>query len=134
LSVTAAVAVERRSVSLLPYLDLLLVVLLAVPVLAAGAPALGYSVGGAAWILVRLVSVVADKRLEEIGDVRRRLGLSVAFGMLRVWVLAGAIIAVGVAGARADGLTAALVIFAAFSLCFGISAIAHVTRKRRLAS
>ena len=50
--------------------------------------------------------------------------------MARVWVLAGTIVALGLAASRADGLTAALVIFGAFSVFFAGSAIAHVTRKR----
>jgi hypothetical protein len=125
--------VEPRSVSLLAYLDVVLVLIVALPVLAAGAPALGYTLGGATWILARVVSVVAERRLEDIADLRRRLGLAVAYKMLRVWVLAGAIIAAGVAGTRADGLAAALVIFGAFSVYFAGSAIAHVTRKRRTA-
>jgi hypothetical protein len=50
--------------------------------------------------------------------------------MLRVWVLACTILAVGVASSRPDGLTAALVIFGGFSVHFASSAIAHVTQKR----
>jgi hypothetical protein len=126
--------VERRSVSLLPYLDVVLVLIVAIPALALGAPALGYAVGGAAWILLRLASVALDRRLEDVHDLRRRLGLAVAYKMLRVWLLACAIIVVGVAGARADGLTAALVIFGAFSIAFAGSAIAHMTRKREMTS
>jgi hypothetical protein len=130
LSVSAAVAVERRSVSLLPFLDIVLVLVLAVPVLAAGAPVLGYTVGGAAWIVVRLVSLVIDRRLEDVADVHRRLALGVAFGMLRVTLLAAAIITVGLAGARADGLTAALVIFGAFSMFFAGLAISRISSAR----
>lgn len=116
--------------SLTSYLDIVLVVVVAVPALALGAPALGYVVGGAAWLLVRAISVFADRRLEDVDDIRRRLGLAVGYKMLRVWALAAAIITAGVAGSRADGLTAALVIFGAFSTFFACSAIAHVTRKR----
>jgi hypothetical protein len=130
LSVSASATFERGSVSLTSYLDIVAVVVVAIPALALGAPELGYVVGGAAWLLVRAASVFADRRLEDVDDVRRRLGLAVGYKMLRVWALAGAIIAAGIAGSRADGLTAALVIFGAFSLFFACSAIAHVTRKR----
>jgi hypothetical protein len=122
--------VQRSSVSLLTYVDVVLVLIVAIPALALGAPVLGYAVGGAAWILLRVASVACDRRLEDVHDLRRRLGLAVAFKMLRVWLLACAIIVVGVAGARADGLTAALVVFGAFSTAFAGAAIAHVTRKR----
>ncbi len=113
-----------------PYIDLLLVAILAIPVLALGAPALGYLVGGAAWILVRVASIVAERRLADEQDVRRRIGLGVFYGMVRVWLLAGTIVALGIAASRPDGLTAALTIFGAFSVYFAGSAIAHVTRKR----
>jgi hypothetical protein len=126
----SATATFQRGPSALLYLDVALVLILAVPVLAAGAPVLGYAVGGAAWILARLASLVVDRRIAEIADMRRMLGLGVAYKMLRVWMLAIAIIVAGVAGAREDGLTAALVIFGGFSVHFASSAIAHVTQKR----
>ena len=114
----------------LTYLDIVLVLVVAIPALAAGAPELGYAVGAAAWILQRIASVEVDRRLASVGELRRRLGLGVASSMLRVWLLAVTIMVVGVAAERADGLTAALVIFGAFSVQFALSAIAHVTQKR----
>jgi hypothetical protein len=118
----------------LTYLDIVLVLVVGIPALALGAPTLGYTVGAAAWILQRIASVGLDRRLENVTELRRRLGLGVASSMLRVWLLAVTIMVVGVAGSRADGLTAALVIFGAFSLQFARSAIAHVTRDRRAGS
>jgi hypothetical protein len=115
----------------LVYLDIVLVLIVAVPALALGAPTLGYAVGGAAWILQRVASVRLERRLAEVSDLRRRLGLGVASSMLRVWLLAVTIILVGVMGTRADGLTAALVIFGAFSLYFVRSAFAHMAQSRR---
>ncbi len=130
LSVSAAAGMQRGSVAL-TYLDVVLVLLVAVPALALGAPALGYTVGAAAWILQRGASVLVDRRLEQVTELRRRLGLGVTSSMLRVWLLAVTIIVVGVAGERADGLTAALVIFTAFSVYFVHSAIEHASRKRQ---
>ncbi|HUR85168.1 MAG TPA: hypothetical protein VMY78_07475 [Solirubrobacteraceae bacterium] len=118
----------------LTYLDVVLVLLVAFPALAMGAPVLGYTVGAAAWILQRLASVAVDRRLAQVTELRRRLGLGVASSLLRVWLLAVTIIVVGIAGARADGLTAALVIFAAFSVYFAGSAIEHAKRKREASS
>ena len=70
---------------------------------------------------------LVERRLAGDEDLRRRIGLGVFYGMARVWVLAGTIIVLGLAASRADGLTAALVIFGAFSMFFAGSAIAHVT-------
>lgn len=129
MSVSAPAMVERTSVSL-RYLDIVLVVLVAIPALALGAPALGYAVGAGAWIVQRLVAVALDKRLATMRDQRRRLGIGLASSMGRVWMLAVAIMVVGVTATRADGLTAALVIFAAFSFTFARTAFAHVTNTR----
>ena len=112
------------------YLDVVLVLIAAVPALSLGAPVLGYVVGAVAWILQRIVSVAVDRRLENERDLRRRLGLGVTSSMLRVWVLGCTILVVGVAGSRPDGLTAALVVFGAFSIYFVISAVTHRQRKR----
>jgi hypothetical protein len=115
----------------LTYVDIVLVLVVAALALALGAPALGVTVGVGAWMLVRGGAMLADKRIAEIADVRRRLGYGVALGFVRVWVLAAAIILAGVASSRADGLTAALVIFGAFSVFFACSAIAHIAGKKR---
>jgi hypothetical protein len=132
-SVGAPSSAQRRPLSL-AYLDVVVVVIAAVPALSLGAPVLGYVVGAVAWILQRAVSVVTDSRLANVADLRRRLGLGVASSMLRVWVLACTILAVGVASSRPDGLTAALVIFGAFSIYFAGSAFAHVTRDKEQAT
>jgi Flp pilus assembly protein TadB len=79
---------------------------------------------------VRAASLVADRRIADVDDPRRQLGLGVALRMLRVWVLACAIIALGLASGRADALAAALVIFGAFSVYFVVSAVMHRQRKR----
>jgi hypothetical protein len=102
------------------YSDVLLVLIVAAPALAAGAPALGYTVGGAAWIVGRIVSAAAERRIAGITDIRRRLGFGVA----------SAIIVVGLAGTRADGLTAALVIFGAFTAYFVRAAFGHWAQRR----
>ena len=128
-SVGAPASAGRRALSL-AYLDVVVVLIAAVPALTLGAPVLGYVVGAVAWIVQRAVSVATDSRLANVADLRRRLGLGVASSMLRVWLLACAILAVGVAGSRPDGLTAALVIFGAFSIYFAGSALAHVARDR----
>ena len=116
--------------SLTSYLDVVLVLIGAAVALALGAPTLGIAVGAVAWVVVRGASLVADRRIADVDDPRRQLGLGVALRMLRVWVLACAIIAVGVASDRADALAAALLIFGAFSVYFVVSAVAHRQRKR----
>jgi hypothetical protein len=117
-------------VSLTSYLDIVLVLVAAACALALGAPVVGVAGGTVAWVVVRAASLVADRRIADIADARRQLGLGVTLRMVRVWVLACAIIAVGVTSGRADALATALVIFGAFSFHFVVSAVAHRQRKR----
>jgi hypothetical protein len=128
-SISAPATFERRSLSL-TYLDIVLVVLVGIPAVALGVPELGYAVGAGAWIVQRLSAVALEKRIATLSDQRRRLGISLASSMGRVWLMAAAIMVVGVTATRADGLTAALVIFAAFSFTFARTAFAHVTKTR----
>lgn len=103
----------------LRYLDVVLVAAAAGPAIALGAPAFGYLVGGAAWILTRIISV-ADRRLirKATANERKQLTFILFEPFIRIWLLAGAIVLAGAAGGRADGLTAALTIFAAYSIAF----------------
>jgi hypothetical protein len=96
----------------LRYLDVVLVVIAAVPALALGAPAVGYCIGAGAWFLQRIVAVVDRRWINRVTDPRRQLGANLFEGFGRTWLLAIGIIIAGLI-ARADGLTAALVIIGA---------------------
>jgi len=99
-------------------LDVVLVLVLAAPAIALFAPGFGYAVGAGAWVAQRLLQH-ADRRL--IGRIREpRFGVNLVEAFVRIWLLAGAIVLAGVAGGRPDGLTAALVIFGAYSIAFAI--------------
>lgn len=123
-----------RSRGALLYPDVILVVLAAAPVIALGAPALGYAVGGIAWIVQRFAADAIERKLTGITEVKSRLGWGVASSMGRVWCLACAIILAAVLGEREDGLTAALVIFAAFTVYFCGTTFAHIKHRRGSAS
>ena len=127
---SAASATNERGSVALQYLDVVLVLIVAVVLLATDVPKTGLVVGAAAWIVLRVAQVAADKQLANVHDLRRRLGLGVAFSLLRVWLLAGAIIVCGLAVSRANGLTAALVIFGAFSVNFVRNAATHIGKAR----
>jgi hypothetical protein len=118
LAVGAKAVPDARHMNVLRYSDVVVVVVAAIPALILGAPALGYILGGAVWILARLLEANDGRLLARFEDPVRRLGVKsfAAFG--RIWLLAGAIVIAAVAGGRKDGLTAALVIFAAYSLAF----------------
>jgi hypothetical protein len=107
----------RMSASL-QYLDVALVLVAAPVAIALGAPVFGCLVGAIGWLVQRILAG-ADKRwVGRAAEPRTRLGLSLFEAFGRIWLLAGAIILAGVAGGHPDGLTAALVIFAAYSVAF----------------
>lgn len=100
------------------YLDVALVVVAAAPAIALGAPTFGYLVGAGAWILTRLIQLGDRRLLGRVSDSVRRAGANLFEAFGRIWILAGGIILAGVAGHRADGLAAAVVIFAAYTIAF----------------
>ena len=105
--------------AVLRYLDVVLVAIGAIPAIALGAPAFGYAVGGGAWILQRIIAAT-DRRLvsKATTSEQKQLAFNLFERFGRIWLLAGGIVVAGVAGQRADGLTAALVIFGAYSIAF----------------
>jgi hypothetical protein len=100
------------------WLDVILVVLAAPFVLLAGLPVLGYAVGAAAWIVNRVAGAQVERLARARPDVRTAVGLNLAALIARAWLVGLTILAVGLAGEREDGLTAAVLLLAAFTLYF----------------
>jgi hypothetical protein len=100
------------------WLDVILVVLAAPFVVLAGLPVLGYAVGAVAWILNRLLGAWVERYARSRDDVRQAVGLNLAALLARAWLVGLTILAVGLAGEREDGLMAAVLLLAAFTLYF----------------
>ena len=100
------------------------------PALALGAPVLGYVVGAGGWILQRVIAETDRRWIRKVAEPRKQLGVSLFEAFGRIWLLAGVIIVAGVVGGREDGLTAALVIFGAYSVAFAIKVITGPPRRR----
>jgi hypothetical protein len=98
------------------WLDVILVVLAAPFVVLTGLPVLGYVVGAAAWIVNRVIGAFVERRARATDDVRKAVGLNLGALIARSWLVGLTILAVGLAGDREDGLTAALLVLAAFTL------------------
>jgi hypothetical protein len=109
-----------RTNPLLANLDLILLVPGVVLALALGAPAFGVLVGAGAWLLQRVVAVADRRAIVRAAEPGSRLGLNFIDAFARIWLLAGGIIVAGVAGSRHDGLAAALVILAGYSVAFAV--------------
>jgi len=114
---------ERGAPAAARYLDVILVALAAPVVIALGGPLLGYLVGAFAWIVQRVLAGLDRGFIRRASEPRTQLGLHLFEAFGRIWLLAGAIIVAGLAGGRADGLTAALTIFGAYSVAFAVKVI-----------
>jgi hypothetical protein len=113
--------------ALLRYIDVVLV-LAALPLVAlADLPLLGYAVGAGAWIAQRAGGALLERQARRTTDPRRLIGLNLAGSLGRAWLVGGAILAVGLAGEREDGLMAAVLVAVAFTVYFGTSLLIHVT-------
>jgi hypothetical protein len=111
-------------VFLLRYLDVCLVLATAPFVLIGGMPLLGYLVGAAAWILTRTGSSWLQARAGRTSDAKLRAGLLIAGLMGRVWLVALAVIVARYAGSKDDGIMAAALVLAAFTVYFVMSFVA----------
>jgi hypothetical protein len=100
----------------LRYLDVLLVVLAAPFVALTGLPVLGYVVGAGAWIIQRLVGGAVEARAKSAKDIRTAVGLGLGASLARAWFVGLAILAVGLTAEREDGLMAAVLVLAAYTV------------------
>jgi hypothetical protein len=112
------------------YLDVVLVVAAAPFVLLTGLPALGYLVGAAAWIATRVAALAVERRAAASDNPKTVAGLTLFTGLGRAWLLGLTILVVGLAGEREDGLTAAILIAAAFTV-YLITGIATRPQRRK---
>lgn len=113
----------RRSDPLLVlrYLDVIVVVLAAPFIVLTGLPVLGYVVGAVAWIAQRAIATVIEERMRRQSDIRAQVGLGLGASLGRAWLVGLTILAVGLAGTRADGLTAAVLVLVAYTVNLVIS-------------
>jgi hypothetical protein len=90
----------------------LVVLAFALPVfLAFDFPMLGYAVAAGAWLVQWAIEQLAERRIAASlasGNRRRALGVRAATMLARVWLVAMAILLVGLLGEREDGLAAAV--------------------------
>lgn len=103
----------------LKFVDVGLVIATAPFVALAGLPGLGYALGATAWIVTRFGTEWLERRAGD--DVRARIGWHVAGMMARVWIVVCAVVAARVAGGRDDGIMAAALVLAAFTVYFATS-------------
>jgi hypothetical protein len=103
------------SVRLMRNVDVVVFPLALVLFLVAGWPIAGWLTGLGAWVVQRLINELAVYKAERAEDVRTRVGLLAGSMILRGWVVAGIIVAVGLGNSEA-GLSSAVLFLAVFTL------------------
>jgi hypothetical protein len=103
------------------YLDVVLVIASAPFILLAGMPRLGYLVGAGGWIVIRFGVEYVKRRAWNATDTRTRAILHTTAILGRVWLVALVVLAARFGGHTKDGITAALVVLAAFTVELAIS-------------
>lgn len=93
-----------------------------------GLSLLGYAVAAAVWLAQRGIQALAGRRAgEELahGNRQRAMGTVAATTLGRVWLMATAVLIVGIAE-REAGLTAALLLLTLFTVSFAAQGIAYL--------
>ena len=103
------------SVKVLRNVDVPILALALVLFLVAGWPIAGWLTGAGAWVVQRLINEFAVRKSNSAEDVRARVGWLAGSMILRGWVVAGIIVAVGLNDSDA-GLGAAVLFLAVFTL------------------
>ena len=95
----------------------LVVLVVALPIFfAAGIPIAGWITGTGLYLGQRLVRALLSRKAEQADDPRTTVGLLAGSMIARGWIVAGAILAVGLTTDSATGLSAAVLFLAAFTM------------------
>src|SRR5580698_7422918 len=109
--------------TLLRYLDVVVVIASAPFVLLAGGPRFGYALGAGGWIVIRFAAELVKRRAWSARDVRSRSLLHLGAILGRVWLIAAVILLARFAGSNRDGIAAAIVVLIAFTIEFMVSVV-----------
>jgi uncharacterized membrane protein YkgB len=91
-------------------------------------PLLGYAVAAAVWLLQRGIQVLAQRRMKQelaAGNRQKAMGFVAGSTLGRVWLMATAVLLVGIAE-REAGLAAAILLLALFTISFAAQGLSHL--------
>lgn len=112
----------------LKYADLVLLATALAVFLLGGLPMLGYAVAAVVWLLQRGIQMLAAKRAQaemSAGNRQKAMGVIAATTLGRVWLMATAVLLVGLAE-REAGLAAAVLVLVLFTVSFAAQGLAHL--------
>lgn len=110
------------------YADLLVLAAALAVFLVAGLPMLGFAVGAAAWLLQRGIQMFTARRVKgelQSGNRQKAMGIVAMTTLGRVWLLATAVLLVGLAE-REAGLAGAVLVLVLFTVSFAAQGLAHL--------
>ena len=110
------------------YVDLVVLAAGLVVFAIGGFPMLGYAAGAAAWLAQRGIQMVAVRRAAAelaAGNRQRAMGTIAVTTLGRVWLMATAVLLVGLAERKA-GLAAAILVMVLFTISFAAQGLAHL--------
>ena len=110
------------------YVDLLLLAVALAVFLLGGLPLLGYVVAAAAWLVQRGIQTLAGRRAQAelvAGNRQKAMGIIAATTLGRVWLMATAVLLVGLAE-REAGLSAAVLVLVLFTVSFAAQGFSHL--------
>jgi hypothetical protein len=111
------------------YVDLFALAAALVVFVLADLPMAGFAVGAAAWLAQRGIQVLARRRADQAlanGNRQKAMGTVAATTLARVWLMATAVLVVGLAVEREAGLTSAILLLCLFTLSFVAQGIAYL--------
>lgn len=110
------------------YVDLLVLAAALAVFLLGDFPLLGYAVAAASWLIQRAVQAYATKRATAelaAGNRQKAMGIVAATTLGRVWLMATAVLLVGLAE-REAGLCAAILVLVLFTVSFAAQGFHHL--------
>jgi hypothetical protein len=106
---------SEQPLTVLGYMDVVLVVLAAPILLLMGVPVSGYGIGAGVWIALRLLGVGVERYASATPDANRQIGVRMGYMLGRLFTLAIVVILVRKSDGQDAGLTALAVIVFAFT-------------------
>ena len=110
------------------YVDLIALLVALAVFLLGGLPLLGFAVAAAVWLTQRGVQMLAQRRMKQElarGNRQKAMGIVAGSTLGRVWLMATAVLLVGIAE-RESGLAAAILLLALFTISFAAQGLVHL--------
>jgi hypothetical protein len=110
------------------YVDLIALAAALAVFLLGDLPLLGFAVAAAVWLLQRGIQMLAQRRMKQelaAGNRQKAMGIVAGSTLGRVWLMATAVLLVGIAE-RESGLAAAILLLALFTISFAAQGLAHL--------